>query len=523
MHDHNNYKVTDIPLPRIRVAAYCRVSTDSSDQVNSLENQKRYFYEYIRKDPQWQLTEIYADEGVTGTSTRKRREFNRMIDDALSRRFDIVITKEISRFARNTLDSIFYTRQLKAAGVGVIFMSDGINTLEADSELRLTIMSSIAQEESRKTSERVKWGQKRRMEQGIVFGRSMLGYDIKNGIMTVNQIEADTVVRIFHKFLYEGKGTHVIARELREESVDTVTHMSEWSNTAILRILRNEKYCGDLIQKKTFTPNYLDHIKKPNRGEEEYVVLRDHHEAIISRNVFERTAAELARRSAEVKNAFKYSSRHCFSGKIKCGICGKGFVPLTRVRKDSTVYNAWRCSENARNGGVHIDRAGNIVGCSNTYINGDALREALMQLVCATSTEVEAHLQKILAASLSEFSLEDKGTQSNISKLEVIKNKRKRLTELYTEGDISLDEFRELKDKYDKQIKRLEGLLDALPEHDSRDIYSEMLSFMHELLSGAQWNDTFYHNILECITVHKDKLELLFCGAELPVTAMLYR
>lgn len=519
MHDHNNYEATDISLPRIRVAAYCRVSTDSSDQVNSLENQKRYFYEYIRRAPQWQLTEIYADEGVTGTSTRKRREFNRMIDDALSHRFDIVITKEISRFARNTLDSIFYTRQLKTAGVGVIFMSDGINTLEADSELRLTIMSSIAQEESRKTSERVKWGQKRRMEQGIVFGRSMLGYDVKNGIMTVNRIEADTVVRIFHKFLYEGKGTHVIARELREECVDTATHMSEWSNTAILRILRNEKYCGDLVQKKTFTPNYLDHIKKPNHGEEEYVVLRDHHEAIISRNVFERTAAELARRSAEVKNAFKYSSRHCFSGKIKCGICGKNFVSLTRVRQNSTIYNAWRCSENAKNGGVHIDRTGNIVGCSNTYINGDALREALMQLICATSTEVEAHLQKILAESLSEFSSEDKAVQSNSNKLDAIKNKRKRLTELYTEGDISLDEFRELKDKYDKQINRLEVELSSPQKHDAVSAVHEAVSFVHELLSGTLWDDVFYRNVLKKTTVYNDKIQLTFFGTDAVVEA----
>ena len=159
----------------LRVVAYCRVSTDSLDQQGSLESQKRYFTEYISRNPDWELAEVYVDEGITGTSTRKRRAFNQMMADAENRAFDLILTKEISRFARNTLDSIFYTRKLKDLGIGVVFVGDNINTLEPDAELRLTIMSSIAQEESRKTSDRVKWGQKRRMEQGVVFGRDLLG------------------------------------------------------------------------------------------------------------------------------------------------------------------------------------------------------------------------------------------------------------------------------------------------------------------------------------------------------------
>ena len=196
-----------------RVAAYCRVSTDHEDQANSFESQQRYFRQYIQYHPDWELYDIFADEGLSGTTTKKRREFNRMIACAENGEIDLIITKEISRFARNTLDSISYTRELKRHGVGVIFMSDNINTLDGDAELRLAIMSSIAQEESRKTSERVKWGQKRRMEQGIVFGRSMLGYDVKDGKMTINEDGAEVVRRIFHKFVNEGKGTHVICRE----------------------------------------------------------------------------------------------------------------------------------------------------------------------------------------------------------------------------------------------------------------------------------------------------------------------
>lgn len=251
-----------------RVAAYCRVSTDKNDQINSLESQKRYFSEYIRQNPMWQLTEIYVDEGITGTSTKRRRAFNRMIADAENRRFDLLLTKEISRFARNTLDSIYYTRRLRDWGVGVIFLRDNINTLDPDAELRLTIMSSIAQEESRKTSDRVKWGQKRRMEQGVVFGRSLLGYDVKNGKISVNEAGADIVRQIYHKFAVEQKSANRIARELQEAGVPTFHDVKRWSGTVILRALRNEKYCGGPGSEKNLYAG-LPHPRKkakPRRG-----------------------------------------------------------------------------------------------------------------------------------------------------------------------------------------------------------------------------------------------------------------
>ncbi|WP_195283027.1 recombinase family protein [Harryflintia acetispora] len=180
-------------IKKQRVAAYCQVSTDRDDQANSLESQKRYFTQYIESNPLWELSEIYVDEGITGTSTRKRAAFNRMIADAQNHCFELIVTKEISRFACNTLDSIFYTRKLKELGIGVIFLNDGVNTLVPDAELRLTILFSIAHEESRKTSERVKWGQKRRMEQGVVFGRDLLGYDVQGGKLLINESAAEIV------------------------------------------------------------------------------------------------------------------------------------------------------------------------------------------------------------------------------------------------------------------------------------------------------------------------------------------
>ncbi|SHJ35773.1 recombinase family protein [Hespellia stercorisuis] len=293
-----------------------------------------------------------------------------MIACAQNGEMDLIITKEISRFARNTLDSIYYTRDLKKHGVGVIFMNDNINTMDGDAELRLAIMSSIAQEESRRTSERVKWGQKRQMEQGVVFGRSMLGYDVRDGNMYINEEGAKIVRRIFHKFVDERKGTRVIARELLEEDIRPM-RVKEWQNTVILRIIRNEKYCGDLVQKKTYTPDFLSHEKKYNRGQEEFVILKNHHEPIISRDLFEEANRILDEKSLSQEGKAKHSNRYPFSGKIKCGRCGASYVARYKTRKDGSRYQAWRCFEGVKHGSPHIDKEGKQVGCPGESIRNE--------------------------------------------------------------------------------------------------------------------------------------------------------
>lgn len=368
-----------------RVAAYCRVSTDKTDQTNSLENQTNYFTRYIKSNPSWELVQVYVDEGITGTSTKKRTAFNCMMADACANHFDLIITKEISRFARNTLDSIFFTRKLKELGIGVIFMNDNINTLDSDAELRLTIMSSIAQEESRKTSERVKWGQKRRMEQGVVFGRDLLGYDVRNGCLIVNQEGAETVRLIFHKYVNESKGAYMIAKELREAGIPTAAYMKQWTNTSILRILRNEKYCGDLIQKKTFTPNYLNHEKKYNRGEEEFIIIQNHHQPIISRELFNKAQQELLKRSPAAAEKMKYSNRYCFSGKIKCGICKSSYIPRVKKRKDQSIIRTWKCSQAVNHGSLKTDVNGSRIGCNSRPVNENCLQELLLKTVKSLS------------------------------------------------------------------------------------------------------------------------------------------
>lgn len=436
-----------------RVAVYCRVSTDNEDQANSFENQQRYFRQYIEHHPDWELYEVFADEGISGTNTKKRKQFNKMIACAKNGDFDLIITKEISRFARNTLDSIYFTRDLKKHGVGVIFMNDNINTLDGDAELRLAIMSSIAQEESRKTSERVKWGQKRQMEQGVVFGRSMLGYDVKGGKMYINEEGAKIVRLIFQKFVKEGKGTLVIARELQEAGIKPMRNEKEWRNTVILRIIRNEKYCGDLIQKKTYTPDFLSHEKKYNRGQEEFVILKDHHKPIICRALFDEANRILDEKSLFPYGKAKHSNRYPFSGKIKCGCCGQSYVARYKLRKDKSQYKAWRCIEAAQHGSPHIDKAGNPIGCKSLSIrNEDVIH--IIYLVCQSLVfdrkKISNNLVHIIRPIIDVDTTDTpnpKTAVSQIEKQELMQNITETINEILNGMEYEDEFYRQLLDK----------------------------------------------------------------------------
>lgn len=492
-----------------RVAAYCRVSTDNEDQTHSFESQQRYFRQYIEGHPDWEFYKIFADEGISGTNTKKRREFNRMIEEAKNGAFDLIITKEISRFARNTLDSIYYTRELKRYGVGVIFMNDGIHTLDGDAELRLAIMSSLAQEESRKTSERVKWGQKRRMEQGVVFGRDMVGYDVRGGKMYVNEEGAKIVRLVFHKYVNEGKGLHVIARELREEGIPTMRYVKAWSDTVIRRMLRNEKYCGDLVQKKTYTPDFLSHEKKYNKGQEEFVIIRDHHEPIISREMFEEANRIMDSRSESFKGKSKYSNRYPFSGKIKCGICGNSFVARYKPRKDGSIYKAWRCYNAVRNGRLRKDRAGNEIGC-----NGFSLRDEdivhIMSLVCQSLKYDREKIIKNLLSVIRSVMTVDMGvndTENLRKQIKETEEKRGKLLDLYVSGNINKEEFFLARQKYDDAMTELLEMIDVMDRPnvlcDRQDVVlDDVEKAIKEIIGGVECDDEFYRHILDRMVVH---------------------
>ncbi len=498
--------------PIIRVAAYCRVSTDKDDQINSFENQKSYFEKYINRNPDWKLYEIYADEGLTGTNTKKRKAFNKMIADAHSGNFDLILTKEVSRFARNTVDTLQYTRELKALNIGVYFALDNIDTLAPDGELRLTIMASLAQEESRKTSERVKWGQRRQMEKGVVFGRDMLGYDVINGVMHINEQGAEIVRLIFHKFVFEKKGCCTIARELKEAGYKTVTGNSVWSNTVILKILRNEKYCGDLIQKKTYTPDYLTHRKKYNRGEEDFVILKNHHEPIIAGEIWDKAQAELKSK----KPSAKQSNRYPLSGKIFCASCGAHFVSRTKKRKDGSIYKAWRCLSAAQHGKEKTDSFGNKTGCNvSAQICDEDFMLVIQRIAKTLEINRDAVIKDISEVLKTVFAVNDENTDKIkiTKKLKNLKNKSDRLLELYLNENLGKDEYIVKKSEYEKEAAQLKKLLSAIDvntcDYNFESVLTDISDYLKKLLYGTETDGIFCKNLVNKITVYsRDKMDI---------------
>lgn len=495
----------------IQVASYCRVSTDREDQANSFENQQRYFRAYIDRQPDWTLYEVYADEGITGTSTRNRNAFNRMICDARMGKFQLIITKEVSRFSRNILDTIAFTRELKRLGVGVLFLNDAINTLEPDAELRLSILGSIAQEESRKTSSRVKWGQTRQMEQGVVFGRSLLGYDVQDGCMTVNQEGAAVVRLIFQKYGLEKKGSSVIAGELREAGYVTSRGNPKWSASHVLKILKNEKYVGDLVQKKSITPDYLTHGKKRNCGEEALVVIRNHHTPIIDRALWEVVQEEIKKRDRHGAQGAGHANRYVFSGKIKCGICGASFVSRTRKRKDSSECRYWRCYTAVNEGKQHIDSRGNRMGCSmGTSIREELARDILNQVIASLKFDRSRIVRSV--ADLAAEAVQCR-KQDNPGRLEremrQITSKKEAVLDAFFSGRITEEEQHMMNARYDRELTALQSRMRT--ENPKIEIESDMAALQRgicrqaaSIMNGEQFSEVFWKQLLDRIVVFPD-------------------
>lgn len=496
----------------MKVAAYCRVSTDRADQANSFESQQRYFREYIAGRPDWELYEIYADEGVTGTSTRHRRAFQRMMEDARRGCFGLILTKEVSRFSRNILDTIAYTRQLKNLGVGVSFLNDGIHTLEPDAELRLSIMGSLAQEESRRISQRVKWGQTRRMEQGVVFGRSMLGYDVVGGRMWINPQGAEIVRQIFLKYVHERKGTTVIARELREAGYKTYGGGTVWRNTTILKILRNEKYCGDLRQKKTITPDYLTHRKQYNHGQEAFVFLRDHHEPIVSRQLWLQAQRELDRRDVDGHLGAGHGNRYPLSGKVKCGLCGGSFVSRSRHRKDGSRCRVWRCGTATAEGRCHTDAAGNRVGCDIGYQLRDELGLELVRRCLETlhleDSALVRELTRLVLEALRGSRQDHRAEEASLLRQrDQLREKKKKLLDAFVGGVLSQSDVELMNRDYDRQLAELEERLAAREQErgtmgDALELEHHIQSQIQQIVSEGRAPDSFYGGLLEQMTAY---------------------
>ena len=483
----------------IKVASYCRVSTDKADQANSFEAQQHYFREYVERQPDWELYQVYADEGITGTSTKKRAAFKRMISDAHMGKFRLIITKEVSRFSRNILDTIAYTRELKQIGVGVLFMNDGINTLEPDAELRLSIMGSIAQEESRKTSSRVKWGQTRQMERGVVFGRSMLGYDVRNGCMIVNPEGAELVRLIFRKYGIEKKGTSVIARELQEASYKTFRGGSKWSGSHILKILKNEKYVGDLVQKKSITPDYLTHARKSNHGEEELVILRDHHEPIIDRELWNTVQAENQKRNRHGDRGAGHANRYVFSGKIKCGECGASFVARKKKRGDGTFVRYWSCYTAAREGKCRCD-----VGL---LLRDDLAMEIMKQVITGLKLDREPIIRNVTGLVMEALREEGSDSAEKLFRgISLLMEKKAAVLDSFFSGSITKEELQMMNERYDKEITALKSRRDAaLRTEETADQREMIYRQVTSIINGDGECQAFFKSLLDHMVVFRDR------------------
>ena len=463
-----------------RVAAYCRVSTDSEDQANSFESQQRYFRQYIEHNPDWELYAIFADEGISGTNTKKRKEFNRMIECAKNGDFDLIITKEISRFARNTLDSIFYTRDLKKHGVGVIFLNDSINTLDGDAELRLAIMSSIAQEESRKTSERVKAGQKISRDNGVLYGNgNILGYDRVGETYVINEEQAETVRMIFDLYL-QGYGSMRIAGILTERKRKTASGLVKWSVSNIMRAIKNATYTGTKCYNKSRSNNFLEQKRINNLDMSTYEYVEGDFPAIVSQEVWDKAQKirESRMKPSLVSTAktthSKRDSKDIWVNKLRCS-CGSSFrKDKWHTKLDGKISYGYQCYNQINNGNkkkraaLGLDTEGY---CDIKMITDWKLDFMAKELLEHLWQDRKSSV--IIAIDLIKRYYKDDRLNENQHDMVSIKAKiekaQTRLTNLIAmraDGELSKEEYQAMRKPIDTEIQQLKEKLNQAPNDE---------------------------------------------------------
>ncbi|MGV3329013.1 recombinase family protein [Streptococcus suis] len=372
---------------KIKVAAYCRVSTDQEEQLSSYENQVNYYREFISKHEDYELVDIYADEGISATNTKKRDAFNRLIQDCRAGKVDRILVKSISRFARNTLDCIKYVRELKELGVGVTFEKENIDSLDSKGEVLLTILSSLAQDESRSISENSTWGIRKKFERGVlrVNTTKFMGYDKdENGSLIINPGQAETVKFIYEKFL-EGYSPESIAKYLNDNEIPGWTGKANWYPSSILKMLQNEKYKGDALLQKTYTVDFLTKKRTENDGQVNQYYVANNHEAIIDVKLWETVQLEIARRKEfrvrhKLKSYMVQNKENPFTTKVFCSECESAFG-----RKNWTTSRGkrkvWQCNNRYKVKGK--------VGCHNNHIDEETLELAVVKAIEMLSENVD--------------------------------------------------------------------------------------------------------------------------------------
>ena len=495
----------------LRVCAYCRVSSMHEEQQNSFSAQVTHYTQYINQNPNWHFVGIYADEGISGTSKEKRTDFMRLINDCECGLIDLVITKSISRFARNTADCIEVVRKLKEMGIGVFFEKENINTLSEESELVLSILSSIAQEEMISLSKNIRWANQRRYSQGKfqIAPKKFMGYDVDpiTKKLVVNKKEAELVKRIFKEYI-DGKGTATVAKTLNAEGIPTITGTIWWGST-ITRMLKNEKYCGDVLMQKTITADEITFKRKINRGEQPKYYIKDDHEPIIPRETFELVQKLLAERcllkgmTEEVKK--KSNNRYPFTSKVICGNCGKVYRRTIQNSSKSYARPAWNCRSGHHtaespcgNGSIHEDRLTQIcIGVlKKLYSNIDTLLIPYADTLKAINQldnnheiqDYDLQIQELLKQMNVLAELASKGTISPIlfntqnnellSKINEYKKKRQQVADKYYANTNNLKDT----ERIIERLKSTHGFITTLEKELLDDIVDKIIVYSRKRL-----------------------------------------
>ncbi len=498
---------TQLPLGSIslrKVAAYARVSTNTDEQYTSYEAQVNYYKKFIQEKSDWEYINVYADEGISGTNTKRRTEFNRMISDALEGKIDLIITKSISRFARNTLDTISFVRKLKDKGIEVFFEKENLWTLDPKSELILTIMASIAQEESRSISQNVTWGKRVSFQSGKVsFAyKSFLGYKKENDKLVIDEDEAVIVKMIYRMFLVEGKTPSGIASHLTSLHIKTPMGKStKWTKNTIDSILRNEKYKGDALLQKKYTINYLNHTLVKNTGQFPQYYVENNHPAIIDPDMWEQVQIELARRE---ELGAKYSSNDIFASKLICEDCG-GFYGKKKWHSNSKYSRfVYQCNRK-------FDKWKET--CRTPHIMEEDIKMKFIEAYNLTMKDKKRIIrdsQEIIKL-LTDTTQLDKDIENLNDELLVISELLNKLIKENSKSSMSQDEYNkkyaELSNRYERTQKKHHELIKA---RDNKKVQAlNLKAFISNLKRVddklSEWNEPIWMLLVKSAVMHRDK------------------
>lgn len=508
---------------QMRVASYSRVSTDFEEQLTSFHAQKSYYTDLIMRTPQWTLAGTYADEGISGASAEKRPDFMKMIRHCKKGKIDLIITKSISRFARNTLDSIGYVRKLKAMGVGVIFEKENINTLEENSEVVLTILASLAQEELNSLSLNVKMGKRMAMQEGKVFFQYEKCYAYKKGAdgqPEVIQEEAEIIKRIYTSYL-AGESIGAIAKSLYADDIKSHSKNGEWTESTLRGILQNERYCGDVLLQKTYVTDPISKKVKKNNGELPKILIKNNHPAIVSREIYDRVQQERSRRGskrkvskASVTEQSKYSGKYALSELLICGECLTPYKRTTWTKRNGEKQIVWRCISRLDYGTKYCK--------DSVTIDENSLHEAIMQAINDTRGS-RYEMIPYLTAQLTQTFRENARGEVNVEQIENRIAELKAQTMELVAQSIGNNTVGENEGRLRAMSDEIKALCDMLAKYrqscNTESTIENRVTVINEILENEPeqsdtYNDTLVRQLIDTIKVMgEDRLEITFkCG-----------